>query len=90
MTRIKCYAISCSSDGSDIDVRNIYIWGEQGTSNWLPDSVKEVKHRIEICRLQHNCSLCDSEIHEIVIERNRSTKAQIFSIPPKPHKKSTT
>lgn len=87
-TKIKCFAISCSSDG-DMDARNLYVWGGEGTASWLPDSIKGVKQRLERCRQKYGCSPCDAEVHEITILRTRSTKCQIISTASKPHKEST-
>jgi len=89
MAKIRCYVISCSSD-SDMDARNLYVWGEQGAAHWLPDSAKEVKRRIDACRRQHDCQPCDAEVHEIVVERTLSTKSQTISDSTKPSKESTT
>ena len=76
MARIKCFAISCSSD-ADLDARRLYVWGELKHAHWLPETKMEAKRRIKQCKKENKCSLCDAEIHEIEIQRNKDTKLKL-------------
>lgn len=78
MAKIKCYAISCSSD-AEIDTRKLYVWGGMKYAQWLPEGVGEAKKRISQCRKENKCEICDAEIHEIIIERTQKTKKQIVA-----------
>lgn len=75
MPKVKCHAISCSSD-VEMDTRKLYVWGEWKTVRWLPETVGEAKKRIKKCQEENQCDVCDFEIHEIIIERTEKTKKQ--------------
>ena len=72
MAKIKAYVISCSSDG-DVDVDQLFIWGEIGQYRSLSETRHDAKKRMLICRKQMKCNVCDAEIHEIEIERTART-----------------
>lgn len=76
-TKIKSYAISCSSD-VQMDARSLYVWGELGAAHCLPESAKEARRRVLECRKKMKCAECDAEIHVVEIERSRATKLQIY------------
>jgi hypothetical protein len=76
MSKIKCFAISCSSD-AEIDVRKLYVWGGIRSARWLPETRSEAKKRIEVCRKEHGCEVCDAQIHAVTIARTKKTKRQL-------------
>jgi len=78
MAKIKCHAVSCSSD-IDMDTRKLYIWGGMEHARWLPETVGEAKKRIMHCRNKENkCIVCDAQIHEVIITRTEKTRKQLL------------
>ena len=78
MAKVKCFAISCSSD-VDLDTRKLYIWGGSKAACWLPETVGEAKKGIFQCQKENKCKFCDAQIHEIIIVRSEKTLRQILS-----------
>ena len=76
MSKIKCFAVSCSSD-VELDVRKLYIWGGLKSAYFLPDNKSEAKRRVKKCQVENKCQTCDAEIHEIRIERTKRTLKQL-------------
>jgi hypothetical protein len=72
MATIKFYIISCSSD-TEMDVRNLYCWGEWESAAFMPDTRQEALDRIERCRKKNKCESCDAEIHRVSIRRKKKT-----------------
>lgn len=80
MSAIKFYVISCSSD-KELNVSDLYVWGEMGHARWLPQSIKEARKRIDSCHCREECLFCDAEIHEIEIPcRKKTTYKQSLSV----------
>ena len=69
MAKLHCVVVSCSADNNEIDIRNLYIWGELDSAHWLPDTKREAIRRVGKCRKKNQCKFCDAEIHKIQIER---------------------
>ena len=74
-SKIKVYAISCSSDG-EVNVRNLFVWGQFGNRSWLPTTQTEAKKRVIMCQKENHCDYCDYQIHEIEIDRTVPTLSQ--------------
>ena len=88
MAKIKCYAISCSSD-SEADVRQLYVWGAIGSVTWLPSNLQEARKRIKKCQRKEKCDRCDFQIHRIEINRTKLTKRQLFEASNKEYRKAS-
>ena len=82
MTKIKCFAISCSSDG-EVNAARLFIWGQLGSRSWLPTTISEAKKRVIMCQHENKCKMCDYEIHLIAIERTAQTLLQHLNKPKK-------
>ena len=77
---IKFFVITCSSDCQDLNVSDLYVWGELSGARWMPQSIKEAKKRIMECQAKYGCHSCDAEVHDVEIKkRNRSTLRQMTS-----------
>lgn len=74
MAFLNFYVISCSSDCPDVDARSLYVWGEWEGARWFPDTVKEARKRIRVCREKYKCRLCDAQVHKVKIERKEEVK----------------
>ena len=83
MAKINCYLISCSSD-AELDARRLFVWGGFGNVNWCAETKKEAQKQIMACIKKNKCLNCDSEIHQIDIERTYPTNKQMLSNPQKP------
>lgn len=76
---IRFFAISCSSDCADLNVSDLYVWGELKAARWMPQSIKEAKKRVLECRAATQCRYCDAEIHDVQIsQRHRTTLKQMM------------
>lgn len=82
MTKIKAFAISCSSDG-EVHASRLFIWGQLGSKSWLPTTKSEAKKRVVMCQHENKCKMCDYEIHPIEIERTAQTHLQYLNGPKK-------
>lgn len=80
MAAIHTIVISCSADSSELDIRNLYTWGELDSARWLPDTKREAGRRIVLCRKRNQCATCDAEIHLIKIERTKEITSNIRKI----------
>ena len=80
MAKLSTFVISCSADGR-VDTRKLFIWGQIGNLNWLPETQSEAKKRIIMCQKQNNCSVCDCEIHQVMLERTKKTYLQLSRCP---------
>ena len=74
-TKTVFFVLSCSADGTDVDMRFLYVHGE-GTSGLLPTTIKEAKRRIYECYKRQKCTVCDAEIHKCTIVREKQTVKQ--------------
>ena len=70
--KVKFFVVSCSSD-SRLDARSLYVWGEMGRARWLPETEREAGRRIRECRRLMKCAECDAQIHEVRVNRTKST-----------------
>lgn len=77
MSKIKCFADSCSSDG-EVDVIKLYVWGSMRSARWLSEIRHETKKRIAACWKEYDCDVCDAQIHALAITRTRKTKRQQY------------
>ena len=82
MRKIKCYVISCSS-GGEVHASRLFIWGQLGSSGWLPTTQGEARKRVVKCQKENKCKLCDHEIHLVTMERTVQTLLQNLNLPAK-------
>ena len=78
MAKIKCFAVSCSSD-VEMNAQSLYVWGGIKNVQWIPSTEKEARKRIIQCRKINECKHCDWQIHKSIIERTEKTLKQYFS-----------
>jgi len=76
MAKVKTqfFVISCSSDG-DVNQRFLYIHGERKHQS-LPTTHSEARKRLLSCREEMKCDICDAEIHQCSITREKETIKQ--------------
>jgi len=82
MSKIQCFAISCSSDG-EVHIARLFVWGQLGHRSWLPTTKSEAKKRVIMCQKENGCKMCDYEIHPITLERTAKTLLQHLNKPKK-------
>lgn len=70
MARLIFYVISCSAD-EEMDIRNLYVWGEGESAKWLPDTKREARRRIAKCYEKNKCDECDAQVHPAEVNRTK-------------------
>jgi len=78
LAKIKCFAISCSSD-AELHATKLFVWGGGDNYHWFPQTESEAEKQIIACQKRTGCEFCDAETHPVIIQRTEETYKQFMS-----------